>query len=64
MEEADVDTMIEQDANIQKNTQIQSAIETGFQPYLIKNDKRAKIFIWIVSIIVFVAVAVLSKLKF
>ena len=38
-------------------------IQPGFQPYLTRNDKQAKIFIWTVSIIVFVAVAVLSKLK-
>jgi len=38
-------------------------IDPGFQPALAKNDKRAKIFIWIVSIVVFVAVAVLSKVK-
>ncbi|MEO7293744.1 MAG: DUF420 domain-containing protein [Ginsengibacter sp.] len=35
----------------------------GFQPYLTRNDKQAKIFIWTVSIIVFVAVAVLSRVK-
>ena len=38
-------------------------IQTGFQPYLIKNDSRAKFFIWSISIIVFVAVAILSKVK-
>ena len=38
-------------------------IQPGFQPYLTRNDKQAKIFIWTVSIIVFVAVAVLSKVK-
>lgn len=38
-------------------------IQPGFQPYLTRNDSRAKIFIWTVSIIVFVAVAVLSKVK-
>jgi len=38
-------------------------IDPGFEPALEKNDKKAKIFIWIVSIIVFVAVAVLSKVK-
>ena len=38
-------------------------IQTGFQPYLTRNDKQAKIFIWTVSIVVFVAVAILSKLK-
>ena len=33
------------------------------QPSLVKNDGKAKTFIWIVSIIVFVAVAILSKFK-
>ncbi len=33
------------------------------QPSLEKNDGKAKIFIWTVSIIVFVAVAVLSRVK-
>ena len=40
-----------------------SSLDPGFQPWLAKNDKRAKIFIWIVSIIVFVAIAILSKVK-
>ncbi len=35
----------------------------GLMPQLIKNDKKAKTFIWIVSVIVFVAVAMLSQLK-
>jgi putative membrane protein len=58
-----MDTMKEQDAMIKNDIAIQSTIDTGFQPLLIKNDRRAKIFIWIVSIVVFVAVAVLSKVK-
>lgn len=33
------------------------------QPSLVKNDGKAKMFIWIVSIIVFIAVAILSKYK-
>jgi len=33
------------------------------EPVLKKNDKRAKIFIWAVSIIVFMAVAFLTKVK-
>lgn len=33
------------------------------QPTLQKNDRRAKTFIWIVSIIVFLAVAALSRIK-
>lgn len=35
----------------------------GFAPSIEKNDRGAKIFIWIISIIVFVAVAVLSRIK-
>ena len=35
----------------------------GLVPQLAKNDKKAKTFIWIVSVIVFIAVAVLSKIK-
>ncbi len=37
--------------------------DPGFTPYLTSNDRTARIFIWAVSIIVFAAVAVLSKLK-
>jgi len=48
---------------IEKDKEIQYTIDTGFQPYLTKNDKRAKVFIWVVSIIVFAAVAALSKVK-
>jgi putative membrane protein len=33
------------------------------QPSLVKNDSKAKMLIWIVSIVVFIAVAVLSKYK-
>ncbi len=33
------------------------------QPTLVKNDAKAKLFIWIVSVVVFVAVAFLSKFK-
>jgi putative membrane protein len=33
------------------------------QPSLEKNDSKAKLFIWAISIIVFIAVAVLSKYK-
>jgi putative membrane protein len=33
------------------------------QPSMVKNDSRAKIIIWIVSIIVFAAVAFLAKFK-
>ena len=58
-----MDTMKEQDAMIKNDTAIQSTIDTGFQPLLIKNDRRAKIFIWSVSIIVFLAIAILSKVK-
>jgi putative membrane protein len=33
------------------------------QPSIEKNDKKAKLLIWVVSIIVFVAVALLSTFK-
>ena len=33
------------------------------QPTLVKNDSKAKILIWTVSIIVFIAVVILSKVK-
>lgn len=33
------------------------------KPSLVKNDSKAKMLIWIVSIVVFVAVAILSKYK-
>ncbi len=36
----------------------------GFTPQITKNDKQAKIFIWTVSIVVFLAVAILSGTKF
>ena len=47
------------------NTQPNSttSFNPGLQPIIQKNDLFAKRFIWIVSIIVFLAVAVLSKLK-
>jgi putative membrane protein len=35
----------------------------GLVPQLVKNDKKAKAFIWIVSVIVFIAVAMLSKIR-
>jgi putative membrane protein len=38
-------------------------MDYGLVPALNKNDKSAAIFIWIVSVIVFIAVALLSKIK-
>lgn len=38
-------------------------LNPGFNPSLVKNDKKAKAFIWSVSVIVFIAVALLSKVK-
>lgn len=35
----------------------------GLVPALNKNDRNARIFIWLVSLIVFIAVALLSKIK-
>lgn len=40
-----------------------STIDPGFPPYLINNDRRAKLIIWSASIIVFGAVALLSQVK-
>lgn len=48
---------------VQNDTPIQSEINPGFPPYLIKNDKRAKIFIWVVSIIVFSVITILARVK-
>jgi putative membrane protein len=41
----------------------ENEFQPGFQPYLAKNDRKVNFFIWTVSIIVFVAVAVLSRVK-
>ncbi len=38
-------------------------IYPGFQPSLAKNDRRAKIFIWVVSIVVFSVVTILARVK-
>ncbi len=52
------------DTQIQIKTEsVIQNIDPGFKPSLTKNDRKAKKFIWIVSIIVFVAVAILSKVK-
>ncbi len=45
------------------NNSSENYINTGFQPSLVKNDRKAKIFIWIISVVVFLAVAILSKTK-
>ena len=42
---------------------MQINVDPGFQPVLAKNDRSAKILIWSVSIIVFVAIAILSRVK-
>ncbi len=36
----------------------------GLAPQITKNDKQAKVFIWTVSVVVFLAVAILSRIKF
>ncbi len=47
-----------------EDNKVQDSINSyGLSPQLKKNDKAAKRFIWIASIIVFAAVALLSKLK-
>lgn len=38
-------------------------IDPGFQPYFKKNDKAAKIFIWVVSLIVFSVITILARVK-
>ena len=38
--------------------------DCGLAPQIAKNDKQAKIFIWTVSVVVFLAVAILSRIKF
>ncbi len=48
--------------------QINTSLETrplypGFQPWLRKNDKGAKLFIWIISIVVFSVITILAKVK-
>ncbi len=44
---------------------MQSPLEKNFPaPYLKRNDKKASILIWVVSIIVFIAVAFLEQVKF
>lgn len=48
---------------IQKELLISNSIDPGFPPYLKKNDKQAKIFIWIVSLIVFSVITILAKVK-
>ncbi len=36
----------------------------GLIPQIPKNDKQAKVFIWAISVVVFLAVAILSRIKF
>ncbi len=48
---------------IQNDTTIQSNIDPGFPPSLAKNDKRAKLFIWVISIIVFSVITILARVK-
>jgi len=47
----------------QINTDPPINFDPGFAPWLKKSDSRAKIFIWVVSIVVFIAIAILSKIK-
>jgi putative membrane protein len=55
--------MVENDFNDISEYTAQSTFNPGFQPYLTKTERRAKIFIWLVSIVVFAAVALLSRVK-
>ncbi|HUS01615.1 MAG TPA: DUF420 domain-containing protein [Chitinophagaceae bacterium] len=56
MEEADMDTPIQIELEKQN-------FDPGFQPYLAKNDKWAKIFICTVSIVVFSVITILARVK-
>lgn len=47
---------------IKPDTEVQQ-LDPGFQPYLKKNDKAAKIFIWVVSLLVFTIITVLARVK-
>ncbi len=46
------------------NTQKVDFFDYGLVPQIPKNDKHAKVFIWTISLIVFLAVAILSRVKF
>src|SRR5437588_12358992 len=46
-----------------ENTPSETIFYPGFDPYFSRNDKRARIFIWTVSVIVFLAIAALSAVK-
>ena len=48
---------------IQNEFKLPSTFDPGFPPSLEKNDKRAKIFIWIVSIIIFSVITILARVK-
>lgn len=55
--------MMENNAMIKNDLALQVPIATGFQPYFKKDDKKAKIFIWSVSIVVFAVVTLLSRIR-
>jgi putative membrane protein len=55
--------MIQNDVMITNDTTIPGEIYPGFKPSLKKNDKQAKIFIWVVSIIVFSVITILARVK-
>jgi putative membrane protein len=48
---------------IQEDILLSSSLDPGFRPYLKKNDRAAKIFIWVVSIIVFSVITILARVK-
>lgn len=55
--------MLQNDKMITTDSTIQSNMYRGLQPSFKKNDNQAKILIWSVSIVVFVVVTVLAKVK-
>lgn len=48
---------------IQEDILLSNSLDPGFRPYLKKNDRAAKIFIWVVSIIVFSVITILARVK-
>jgi putative membrane protein len=55
--------MMQNDEMIFNDSRLQHMVDPGFKPYLNKNDKTAKIFIWTVSIVVFSVITILARVK-
>lgn len=55
--------MIQDNEMIKKEAARKNSIAIALRPSLKKNDKHAKIFIWVVSIIVFAVITILARVK-